>query len=196
MFCKIAKVYLVIIALAICLAICVGAVPSENNVDISVYNSVVQEYTEPMPEQEEIVLDDIIIETQNIEPEYIEVSEPEWNFDFDYVCRVVAAECRGEPYEGQVAVAQCIWNTAVLRGITPFDVVTLPKRYAKPVSENLVTESVRTACKNVFLGIDSVTEEPIEYFYSTENGFVSKWHENDLEHVITIGVHKFFKEVN
>ena len=101
-----------------------------------------------------------------------------------------------EPYEGQVAVAQCIWNTAITRGITPFDVVTLPKRYADPVSENLVTESVRTACKNAFLGIDSVTEEPIEYFYSTENGFVSKWHENALEHVITIGVHKFFKEVN
>ena len=123
-----------------------------------------------------------------------EASEPEWDFDFDYITRVVAAESRGEPFEGQVAVARCIWNSANAKLKTPEEIVEMPNRYADPVSENLVTESVKTACMYAFLGIELPTEENIEYFYSTVNGFYSPWHENNLEHVMTIGNHKFFKE--
>lgn len=123
-----------------------------------------------------------------------EAKEPEWGFDFDYIARVVAAESRGEPFEGQVAVARCIWNSAEAKMTTMEHIVEMPNRYADPVSADLVTDSVREACTYAFLGIELPTEENIEYFYSTKNGFYSKWHEENLEYVMTIGNHKFFKE--
>lgn len=133
----------------------------------------------------EIDLDDEIFQ---------EATEPEWGFDFEYIARVVAAESRGEPFEGQVAVARCIWNSANAKATTLEEIVEMPNRYADPVSADLVTESVREACTYAFLGMELPTDENIEYFYSTANGFYSKWHEENLEHVITIGNHKFFKE--
>lgn len=140
------------------------------------------------PETEIVVL--------TTEKNYNQVAlEPEWGFDFDYICRVVAAESRGEPFEGQVAVARCIWNTATDRCITMEEVVEMPNRYADPVDAALVTESVRDACMYAFCGAMLPTDEPIEYFYSIKNGFYSKWHEENLEHVITIGNHKFFKVI-
>lgn len=137
-----------------------------------------------------------VIEVPDIPEEILnqEAQEPEWGFDFEYICRVVAAESRGEPYEGQVAVARCIWNSAERKVMTMEEIVELPNRYTDPVSSELVTESVRDACRDAFLGMNLPTEEPIEYFYSIANGGYSPWHENALEHVITIGNHKFFKE--
>lgn len=126
-----------------------------------------------------------------LKSEDVPAKEPEWGFDFDYICRVVAAESRGEPYEGQVAVARCIWNTAINKSLTMEQVVEMPNRYADPVASELVTESVRDACRDAFLGTNLPTEESIEYFYS---GNWSSWHENALDYVMTIGGHKFFKE--
>lgn len=144
-----------------------------------------------------VVMPELPIEAEPVieeEATHQEAKEPEWGFDFEYICRVVAAESRGEPYDGQVAVARCIWNSAINKGMTMEQIVELPNRYADPVSSNLVTESVRNACMDAFLGMNLPTEEDIEYFYSTQGGFVSAWHENALEHVVTIGNHKFFKE--
>ena len=53
---------------------------------------------------------------------------------------------------------------------------------------------VMDACIDVFIHGEKAFDEPIEYFYSTRGGFVSDWHENNLEYVATIGNHKFFKE--
>lgn len=114
-------------------------------------------------------------------------------FDYEYVLRVVAAECRGEPYEGQMAVAQCILNTAWEQSMTPEEVVKEKNQYASPVTNLEHIELVRDACDAVFFEGDGATEEPIRFFYSTEGGFVSKWHENNLEFVMQIGNHKFFK---
>ena len=111
----------------------------------------------------------------------------------DYVMRVVAAESMGEPFEGQMAVAQCIYETSKATGKTPEQVVKQPGQYASPVGMSLVNDSVREACDRVFNNGEKVTDEPIRYFYSTVGGFVSKWHENSLEYVMTIGNHKFFK---
>lgn len=145
------------------------------------------------PKEEVIEVEETVDEIEE-EVVHQEAKEPEWGFDFEYVCRVVAAESRGEPYEGQVAVAQCILNTSLATGMNPDKVVKQKYQYAKPVSKKLVTESVIEACRNVFLGYASVTDEPIRYFYSTKDGFVSGWHERNLVHVMTIGNHKFFKE--
>ena len=124
-----------------------------------------------------------------------EAQMPEFGYDYGYVCAVVAAECRGEPYEGQLAVAQCIRTSAERKMLTPEEVVKLPNRYADPCTYASEIELVRDACCDVFVHGISATDEPIEYFYSTVGGFVSEWHENNLEFVMEIGNHRFFKEV-
>lgn len=111
----------------------------------------------------------------------------------EYVERVVAAESRGESLEGQMAVAQCIRTTAEATGQTPEQVVKVPNQYAQPVSASEVTDSVREACYRVFYIGESAVDEDIRYFYSTNGDFYSRWHEENLEYVTTIGGHKFFK---
>jgi hypothetical protein len=78
--------------------------------------------------------------------------------------------------------------------LTPEEVVKLPNRYADPCTYASDIELVRDACCDVFVHGISATDEPIEYFYSTVGGFVSEWHENNLEFVVEIGNHRFFKE--
>ena len=155
------------------------------------YSAVTEETQEPVQEVQQTNED-----VSYINPELVqqEAKMPEFGYDYEYVLRVVAAECRGEPYEGQLAVAQCIYNTAERRGLTPEEVVKEKNQYAKPVSSKLVTESIEDACCAVFVMGETVTDEPIQYFYSVRDGFVSKWHENNLEFVMQIGDHKFFKE--
>lgn len=128
-----------------------------------------------------------------------EASMPEFGYDYEYVMRVVAAESRGEPYEGQLAVAQCIRETSECTMMTPEEVVKQvnpngTRQYAQPVDISVVTDSVRDACCDVFVHGISATDKPIRYFYSTASGFYSSWHENSLEYVTTIGNHRFFKE--
>lgn len=113
----------------------------------------------------------------------------------ELVQRVVAAESRSESLEGQMAVAQTIYETSCATGQTPDEVVFVPNQYAEPISYDLVTDSVREACYKVFILGEKVTEEPIRWFYSTAGGFYSEWHEtsSNLEYVMSIGVHKFYK---
>ena len=140
-------------------------------------------------------------EEQELEESLVqqEARIPEFGYDYEYVMRVVAAESRGEPYEGQLAVAQCIRTTAERTMMTPEQVVKQvnsngTRQYAQPVDISVVTDSVRDACCNVFVHGISATDEPIRYFYSTVGGFYSAWHENSLEYVTTIGNHRFFTE--
>lgn len=123
-----------------------------------------------------------------------EAQLPEFGYDFDYVVGVVAAESRGEPCEGQVAVAQCILETSRKQMITPEEVVKMKSRYASPCKSEDEKNLVIDACIDVFIHGEKALDEPIEYFYSTRGGFVSDWHEKNLEYVGTIGNHKFFKE--
>lgn len=128
-----------------------------------------------------------------------EARMPEFGYDYEYVLRVVAAESRGESYEGQLAVAQCIRETSERTMMTPEEVVKQinsngTRQYAQPVDISVVTDSVRDACCDVFVLGVSATDEPIRYFYSTASGFYSAWHETSLEYVTTIGNHRFFKE--
>ena len=140
-------------------------------------------------------------EVQELEESLVqqEARMPEFGYDYEYVMRVVAAESRGEPYEGQLAVAQCIRETSEIAMMTPEEVVKQvnpngTRQYAQPVDISVVTDSVRDACCDVFVHGISATDEPIRYFYSTTSGFYSAWHENSLEYVTTIGNHRFFKE--
>ena len=149
---------------------------------------IVHNDSEPKEEQE---LEEFLVQQ--------EARMPEFGYDYEYVMRVVAAESRGEPYEGQLAVAQCIRETSERTMMTPEEVVKQvnpngTRQYAQPVDISVVTDSVRDACCAVFVHGISATDEPIRYFYSTASGFYSAWHENSLEYVTTIGNHRFFKE--
>lgn len=119
--------------------------------------------------------------------------DEEIGWDFDYVVRVVGAEARGEPWEGKLAVCQCIQETAERTGKTPYEVVQ--KGYASPVGRDVMDgmEDVNEACLLVFLNGYKPFAEPIQYFYSTANGFYSEWHESQV-FCFEIGSHRFFKE--
>ena len=106
--------------------------------------------------------------------------------------RVVAAESRNQPIDGQVAVAQCVLNTAEAENMRPDEVVLQPGQYAPPSSPETVTDSVRQAVAAVFDEGITVTNEPIRFFYAPKYSS-GTWHEANLEHVITIQDHKFFK---
>ena len=151
---------------------------------------IVHNDSEPEEEQE-LELEESLVQQ--------EARMPEFGYDYEYVMRVVAAESRGEPYEGQLAVAQCIRETSERTMMTPEEVVKQvnkngTRQYAQPVDISVVTDSVRDACCDVFVHGISATDEPIRYFYSTASGFYSAWHENSLKYVTTIGNHRFFKE--
>lgn len=127
------------------------------------------------------------------EKEETEAPKREVNYNYDYILRVVAAECRGESLEGQMAVAQVIRQRAEDSGMTPEEVVKQKYQFASPVSMDLVNDSVREACERVLINGESVTDKPIKHFYSTKNGFVSAGHEKKT-YVMTIGYHKFFMD--
>lgn len=122
-----------------------------------------------------------------------EKTETVINYDYNYVLRVVAAECRGEPLDGIMAVAQVIRERADAKGKTPEEIVKEKYQFAEPTSMENVNENVLEACRRVLLEGESVTDKPIQYFYSTVGGFVSKTHEKKT-YVMTIGNHKFFME--
>ena len=115
------------------------------------------------------------------------------NYDYNYVLRVVAAECRGEPLNGIMAVAQVIRERADANGKTPEEIVKEKYQFAEPASMDKVNDNVREACERVLIKNESVTNKPIKYFYSTVGGFVSETHEKKV-YVMTIGNHKFFMD--
>lgn len=103
--------------------------------------------------------------------------------------QVVSAESRGEPYDGQVAVAQCILNACMKDGITPDQVI---KKYKYTSARVEPTDSVKKAVAAVFDRGEGITEEPILYFYAPAL-VTSEWHESQ-DFVIEIKNHRFFKE--
>lgn len=107
----------------------------------------------------------------------------------DLVERVVMAEAGGEPFKGQMLVAQCILNAAEKTGTAPSEVVGM---YQYTNSRPEPTESVRDAVAAVFDQGEAVTGEPILYFYNPAI-VASHWHESQI-FVIEVGGHRFFAE--
>ena len=110
--------------------------------------------------------------------------------EYQYVERVVMAESGNQTIEGQMAVAQCIRNTAEVKGKTAYQVVTTPGQYATPQPETVATDSVKEACYRVFHDGEEVVSATIQWFYNPSRGY-SSWHESK-NYVTTIGAHKFF----
>lgn len=103
---------------------------------------------------------------------------------------VVAAESRGEPYIGQLAVAQTILDRAQGWGHDVTTVCTAEGQFAEPSNE--VTESVKSAVSEVFDSGVRVTDERLYWFYAPK-GERSRWHESKA-FVCTVGGHRFFGE--
>lgn len=107
----------------------------------------------------------------------------------DLVERVVMAESGGEPFLGQMAVAQCILNACEKDGTRPEEVV-VDYQYTRGRPEP--SQRVRDAVAAVFDEGQTVTEEPILYFYAPAIAS-SEWHETQI-FVMEIGGHRFFAE--
>ena len=104
---------------------------------------------------------------------------------------VITAEAVGEPFAGQIAVAQCILDACEKDGIRPSEAMKKYK-YAKARPEP--TSSAMAAVAAVFDDGWYVTAEPILYFYAPART-TSKWHESQ-DFVIEINGHRFFAEAN
>lgn len=100
---------------------------------------------------------------------------------------IVMGEACGEPYEGQVLVAQCILNGCLRKNIQPSEL-----RVANKYSgwrEN-PSDSVKRAVSAVFDDGYKVTDEFVLYFYAPKYS-KGKWHETQ-RFVIELGGHRFF----
>lgn len=103
--------------------------------------------------------------------------------------QVVMAEAGGEPYCGQVAVAQCIRNACEKDGIRPEEALVKYK-YTKNRVEP--SDSVKEAVQAVFDRNEKAMNDYILYFYAPRYSD-GKWHETQV-YAGTIGNHKFFSE--
>ena len=108
----------------------------------------------------------------------------------DTVERVVMAEAGAEPYEGQMAVAQCILNACELEDMRPDEIVI---EYQYTDKRPTPTDEVKAAVSAVFDYGETVTDAEILYFYAPAL-CESEWHESQ-SYVMTIGGHRFFEEV-
>jgi TolA-binding protein len=101
--------------------------------------------------------------------------------------RVVMAESGGESYKGQMLVAQCILNACEIDGIRPAEVI---RKYVYAKARPEPSDSVKRAVSAVFDKGETVTDEPIVYFYAPAL-VKSEFHESQI-FCLREGGHKFF----
>lgn len=125
------------------------------------------------------------IENQNLVATYGGSLTPQ---ELDIVCRVVAAEARGEDLQGQMAVAQVIKDRSELWDMSVTEVCTAPCQFAKPY-QGKISDKTYLAVANVFDGNMRVFEEPVTHFYSGNNE--PYWTSNKVNRG-SIGHHSFW----
>lgn len=107
----------------------------------------------------------------------------------ELICEVVMAESGTEPFDGKMAVSQCILNACEQTGKRPAEIVTEYGYTARRVEPNAET---REAVAAVFDAGETVTDAKILFFYAPDLA-KSAWHESQT-YVCTIGGHRFFEE--
>ena len=127
------------------------------------------------------------IENQNLVATYGGSLTPQ---ELDIVCRVVAAEARGEDLQGQMAVAQVIRDRSQLWGMTVMEVCLAPGQFAAPYQGEISPEIVQ-AVWAVFDEGMSVFDEPVTHFHAD---YVSPyWAESKVSRG-SVGAHLFYGE--
>lgn len=107
----------------------------------------------------------------------------------ELICEVVMAESGIEPFDGKMAVSQCILNACEKTGKRPAEIVEEYGYTDRRVEPN---EDVKRAVSAVFDSGEVATDAEILYFYAPEL-CQSIWHESQT-YVCTIGGHRFFEE--
>ena len=177
-------------------ALCIDSFAEEEATQISSEESLQEQYSDVQDYSTEEVIREVN-EVEEVEEEKV-LEHIETTFSLSgeeryIVEQVVMSECGHEPYEGIVAVAQCIYNTAIYKEMSPAGVVSVPGQYASP-SKEAANENVKKAVSQVFDLEEFYVEEPIMFFYAPKYS-AGTWHESspNLEYACTIGGHKFFK---
>lgn len=99
------------------------------------------------------------------------------------------AESGIEPFDGKMAVSQCILNACEKAGKRPAEVIAEYGYTDRRVEPNAET---REAVAAVFDAGETATDREILYFYAPAL-CQSLWHESQT-YVCTIGGHRFFEE--
>lgn len=104
--------------------------------------------------------------------------------------RVVAAEARGESFEGQAAVAEVIYNRCINRCLSVEEVIWADKQFAYPYGGE-ISQDTREAVAAVF-DYELLNLGGAEYFHAD---YVTPSWADDFEEVCHIGGHIFYKAV-
>lgn len=104
--------------------------------------------------------------------------------------RVVAAEARGESFEGQAAVAEVIYNRCMNRGQSVEQVIWADKQFAYPYGGE-ISQDTKEAVAAVF-DYELLNLDGAEYFHAD---YVTPSWADDFEEVCRIGGHIFYKGV-
>lgn len=102
--------------------------------------------------------------------------------------RVVAAEARGESFEGQAAVAEVIYNRCMNRGQSVEQVIWADKQFAHPYGGE-ISQDTKEAVAAVF-DYELLNLDGAEYFHAD---YVTPYWAEDMEEVCRIGGHIFYK---
>lgn len=102
--------------------------------------------------------------------------------------RVVAAEARGESFEGQAAVAEVIYNRCMNRGQSVEQVIWADKQFAYPYGGE-ISQDTKEAVAAVF-DYELLNLDGAEYFHA--DYVLPSWAE-DMQEVCRIGGHIFYK---
>lgn len=106
----------------------------------------------------------------------------------EMVERVVAAEARGESFEGQAAVAEVIYNRCINRCLSVEEVIWADKQFAYPYGGE-ISQDTKEAVAAVF-DYELLNLDGAEYFHA--DYVLPSWAE-DMEEVCRIGNHIFYK---
>lgn len=103
--------------------------------------------------------------------------------------QIVACEAGADSLEGQMAVAQCLYNSAVLDGLTIQQVF---KKYGYSTLYNRkVTAENELAVSMVFDYGAKISDKPIQWFV-TPAAAPSSWHEQGATFAGKFGAHRFY----
>jgi hypothetical protein len=118
--------------------------------------------------------------------------------DLDWFYRCIEAESGNQPYDGKVAVAQCIIFSSQRKGESLKDVICSPDQYSC-VSDGRIYE-VAPSAESIKAGDEALAGKLIfpkgtEYFINYEAAKVSWWHQQQ-EFMGKIGDHSFYRAAN
>lgn len=126
-------------------------------------------------------------------------AQPSIDAEMEQIARVVAAESRGEPYEGQIAVAQCIWdrlNDSKKRFGKDLTDVLRPGQFASPWNGDLKTVKCLQATEDVFKNGKRAFNQPV-YFFLSKGASQATFDQRNATYIYLgeIAGHKFWGDV-